>query len=54
MSYPKYFVISEGAVRRIAQLKDRLYSEERMKGDEMRDWAQILEAIEESAEEDDA
>ena len=41
----KLFVIEEGAVRAIERAAKRLYTENRMNGDEMRDLAQMLDRI---------
>jgi hypothetical protein len=41
--------VEASKLRRLVMLKHRLYSEKTMKGDEMRDWAQILGLLLEGA-----
>jgi hypothetical protein len=45
MSRTKYYAIDDGQLRLLRKLKSRLHTEERMNGDEMRDWGHELEAI---------
>lgn len=40
----KLYGVEGATVRRIADLMDRLYSEQRMDAEEMRDWGNILNA----------
>lgn len=41
----RYFAIEEGQLRVLKRLSRRLFTEQRMDGNEMRDTAQALEAI---------
>lgn len=41
----RYFAIEEGQLRVLKRLSRRLFTEQRMDGNEMRDAAQTLEAI---------
>jgi hypothetical protein len=45
----EFYGVEASKLRRLVMLKHRLYSEKTMKGDEMRDWAQILGLLLEGA-----
>lgn len=45
MAADRWFVISEGAIRRVDEAAGRLFTENRMTADDMRDMAQSLKSV---------
>lgn len=45
----EFYAVHADKLRRVVRLKHRLYSEKKMNGDEMRDWAHILGLLLEDA-----
>jgi hypothetical protein len=44
-SEPQFFIIEEDGLRKIERVAKRLYTENRMNGDEMRNAAQLLDGV---------